>query len=122
MELDSFMKRSNDSRQAVLKASRSYYAHRAYYYDLLLQQKSTFSKAQKREVDFLKHAFSTNPTRPISQVLDVACGSGRHLFELTRMGYQCTGLDFTPERILIAKKRANAKVCQSNCCMVMPLG
>lgn len=100
------MKRSNDTRETVLKASRSYYAHRAYYYDLLLQQQSTFSKTHRREVDFLKHAFSADASRPISQVLDVACGSGRHVFDLTRMGYKCTGLDFTPERIQIAKKSA----------------
>jgi SAM-dependent methyltransferase len=93
-------------RETVLKASRAYYAHRAYYEDLLVQRQRRFAEATKRELDFLEHAFSAHGTRPIREVLDVACGSGRHVFGLAKRGYECTGLDYTPERIQIAKERA----------------
>jgi SAM-dependent methyltransferase len=60
----------------------------------------------KRELDFLEHVFRTHATRPIKNVLDVACGNGRHVFGLARRGYKCTGIDYTPERVQIAKNRA----------------
>jgi SAM-dependent methyltransferase len=100
------MKRLKNSRETVLKASRAYYAHRAYYEDLLVQRQRRFAEANKRELNFLKHAFNANATRPVKKVLDVACGSGRHVFGLAKLGYECTGLDYTPERIQIATKRA----------------
>jgi SAM-dependent methyltransferase len=100
------MDRSESTRETVLKASRAYYAHRAYYEDLLVQGQRSLAEANKRELNFLEHAFRANATRPIKRVLDVACGSGRHVFGLAKRGYDCTGLDYTPERIKIAKERA----------------
>ena len=96
----------NSTRETVLKASRAYYAHRACYEDLLVQRQRRFTEANKRELNFLERAFSANATCPIKKVLDIACGSGRHVFGLAKLGYECTGLDYTPERIQIAKERA----------------
>jgi SAM-dependent methyltransferase len=100
------MKRLKNPREAVLKASRAYYAHRAYYEDLLVQRQRRFAELNKRELNFLVYTFSAQATRPIKKVLDVACGSGRHVFGLAKLGYECTGLDYTPERIQIAEERA----------------
>ena len=100
------MKQLKDTRETALKASRAYYAHRAYYEDLLAQRQRRYAKTNKREIDFLEHAFSAYPTRQIRDVLDVACGSGRHIFGLAKLGYECTGMDYTPERIQVAKERA----------------
>jgi len=100
------MKSLKNTRETVLKASRSYYAHRAYYEDLLIQRQRRFADANERELNFLKHVFKADATRPIKKVLDVACGSGRHVLGLAKLGYECTGLDYTPERIQIAKERA----------------
>jgi len=100
------MGRLKNARETVLKASRDYYAHRAYYEDLLVQRQRRFAETTKRELNFLEHAFRAHATRPIKDVLDVACGSGRHLFGLAKRGYKCTGLDYTPERVQIAKDRA----------------
>jgi SAM-dependent methyltransferase len=100
------MKRLKDTRETVLEASRAYYAHRADYEDLLVQRQRRFVEANKRELNFLQHAFSAHATRPIKQVLDVACGSGRHVIRLAKLGYECTGLDYTPQRIQVAKERA----------------
>jgi 2-polyprenyl-3-methyl-5-hydroxy-6-metoxy-1,4-benzoquinol methylase len=100
------MKRLRNSREEVLEASRAYYAHRAYYEDFLVQRLRRFAEANKRELDFIEHVFNTHANRPIKKVLDIACGSGRHVFGLAKLGYECTGIDYTPERIQIAKERA----------------
>jgi SAM-dependent methyltransferase len=99
------MVRNKHSRNAVLKASRSYYAHRAHYQDLLDQGANTRARI-KRELDFLESIFQVHTTHQVKDVLDVACGNGRHIIGLARRGYNCTGLDYTPERIQVAKARA----------------
>jgi SAM-dependent methyltransferase len=99
------MGREKNTRETVLEASRAYYSHLAYYEDLLAQRASARANT-KRELDFLEFAFSAHATRRISEVLDVACGNGRHIVELAHRGYRCTGLDYTPERVHIAKAGA----------------
>lgn len=44
--------------------------------------------------------------RPGARVLDVACGSGRLLAELTRRGFEAVGLDIAPEMIDLARAAA----------------
>ncbi len=100
------MVHTKTDREAVLKASRSYYSHRAYYGDLLSQHSSRIIETTKHELDFLEHAFQSNSSRPVHDVLDVACGGGRHIVGLTHRGYKCTGQDYTKERVEIAKVRA----------------
>jgi SAM-dependent methyltransferase len=100
------MVRVKDARQTVLQASRAYYAHRAYYEDLLFQRQRHAVETTKRELNFLEHAFRADATRQIKEVLDIACGNGRHVFGLASRGYTCTGLDYTPERVKLAKDRA----------------
>jgi len=100
------MGKPGNARESVLKASRAYYAHRAYYEDLLAQRQRRSVETVKRELNFLEHAFRADATRPIKEVLDVACGNGSHIIGLASRGYKCTGLDYTPERIQIAKDRA----------------
>jgi SAM-dependent methyltransferase len=91
------------TKETVLKASRAYYAHLAYYEDLWAQRSRRLTKATKRELDFIESAFHVHATHQVRDVLDVACGNGRHIIGLAHRGYQCTGLDFTPERVEIAK-------------------
>ena len=100
------MGKAKNVRETALKASRAYYSHRAYYEDLLFQRQRRLVETTKRELNFLENAFRADATRPIREVLDVACGNGRHVFGLARRGYKCTGLDYTPERVQIAKDRA----------------
>lgn len=38
-----------------------------------------------------------------SQVLDVACGAGRHMQFFKNLGHQCTGIDRSPEALALAK-------------------
>lgn len=95
-----------DNREVVLKASRKYYAHRAYYADLLSQRLPQAAKTLKRELDFLQQAFEIHSTHRVRDVLDVACGGGRHVVGLAHQGYRCVGQDYTSERVEIAKARA----------------
>ena len=66
------MDRLADARETVLKVSRSYYAHLGYYEEHTRAENTT-----KRELDFLEFAFRTHATHKVTDVLDVACGSGR---------------------------------------------
>jgi SAM-dependent methyltransferase len=99
------MGKPRNTRETVLEASRAHYAHQAYYDSLLIQRRGRISKYTKRELEFIEHVFHgfAPATRPIKHVLDVACGNGRHIIGLASLGYQCTGLDYTAERVQIAK-------------------
>ena len=92
-------------RKAVLNHSRRYYARRAHYYDLIAQR-TRVDKGTERELDFVESAFKTHSARPVKKVLDVACGGGRHIVGLAKRGYECTGYDFTAERVTAARARA----------------
>jgi len=95
-----------NTKETVLKASRAYYTHMAYYEDLLAQRSRRAAEATRHELDFLEFAFHAHATHQVRDVLDVACGNGRHVVGLAHRGYQCIGLDFTPERVEIAEARA----------------
>jgi SAM-dependent methyltransferase len=99
------MNQNENARETVLKASRAYYSHLAYYEDLLAQRPSARAKT-RREIEFLEFAFRAHATHRVRDVLDVACGNGRHIVGLAHRGYQCTGQDYTAERVQIAKVRA----------------
>lgn len=99
------MRSSRADRQAVEKASRSYYANRASYLDLYSERQRRDPRTRK-ELDFLERAFRTHAQRPVHRVLDVACGGGRHVVGLARRGYECVGQDFTPDRVEATQRRA----------------
>jgi SAM-dependent methyltransferase len=98
--------RSKEKRGTAQKASRAYYSHLAYYMDLLAQRERKGDKGKKLELDFLEAAFRANAAHPVKEVLDVACGNGPHVVGLAQRGYRCTGRDFTPERVQMARARA----------------
>ncbi|HVP17283.1 MAG TPA: class I SAM-dependent methyltransferase, partial [candidate division Zixibacteria bacterium] len=88
------------ARKIVQKASRSYYAHLGDY------EECTYAEdTNKRELDFLEFAFRMHAIHKVRSVLDIACGSGRHILGLARRGYECVGQDYTPEQVQIAKAR-----------------
>jgi hypothetical protein len=62
------MGRRRDARETVLKASRDYYAHRAYYEDLLVQRQRQSVEATKRELNFLEHAFRADVTCSVHHI------------------------------------------------------
>ena len=54
----------------------------------------------QRQIDFLK-----GQLKPDGCVLDVACGTGRHLIALAEAGYCMVGLDVSARLLKIAKQR-----------------
>lgn len=70
--------------------------------------KEIFTQGTLQEVDFIEKeiAFDKN-----TQILDVGCGTGRHLVELAKRGYKVTGFDFSADQLKAAQKKADdAKV------------
>lgn len=57
------------------------------YYDIGYRWRSV------EECDVLEAAFARYAQRPVRRLLDIGCGSGRHLLELARRGYQGVGCD-----------------------------
>src|SRR5262245_54615060 len=53
------------------------------------------------EADFLERVLRLEPGQ---KVLDIPCGFGRHCLELSKRGYQMTGVDGSAEMIDLAKK------------------
>src|SRR2546428_1032061 len=93
------------SRREAVHDSKQYYSQRAEYYGLLSQRRPV-DKDTRRELAVLEFAFRKKAARRVSRVLDVACGGGRHIVGLALRGYQCTGQDFTPERVDMTRNRA----------------
>ena len=77
----------------------------AQYYDLLYQDKDYIG-----EVRFVTRLLSRYLDKPAEQteIIDLACGTGRHAQELRRMGYSVEGADLSADMIAIASQSANA--------------
>ncbi len=58
------------------------------------------------EVDFLEAAMALPAG---GEVLDVACGYGRHAIGLARRGYRVTGVDFNPHYLAAAAGRRDRR-------------
>jgi SAM-dependent methyltransferase len=67
------------------------------YYNLLYKDKDYAGEARYVDALIQKHA-------PGAQsILDLGCGTGRHDFELDKLGYVMTGVDISEEMIAIAR-------------------
>jgi 2-polyprenyl-3-methyl-5-hydroxy-6-metoxy-1,4-benzoquinol methylase len=93
---------STDRWREASKISERFYSDRAKYYDLLIR-KTSEDKQTQTHADFLEYAFRRHSALPVHRILDVACGGGRHVVELARRGYDCTGYDISHNRIQAAK-------------------
>jgi SAM-dependent methyltransferase len=54
----------------------------------------------ERQIELLKKALKAD-----GLILDLACGTGRHLIELSKVGYDVVGLDVSSNLLKIAKNR-----------------
>ncbi len=59
----------------------------------------------KAWADYIETVFAHHGANPVS-VLDLACGTGNMTLELSRRGYQMTGIDHSEEMLAIARKKA----------------
>jgi SAM-dependent methyltransferase len=64
------------------------------------------NKDYRSEVDQLDGVF--RQYGPVSSVLDLGCGTARHLFLLAQAGYQVAGVDRSPDMVAQARKRLDA--------------
>ena len=63
----------------------------------------SFVKGTVGECDFIEKELGYNKDL---KILDVGCGTGRHAIELTKRGYQLTGIDLSQSQIARAKEKA----------------
>ena len=66
-------------------------------------EQESFVQGTKGECDFLEQELSYNKSL---KILDVGCGTGRHAIELTRRGYQVTGIDLSESMLHKAREKA----------------
>jgi len=69
------------------------------YYHILYKNRD-YSEAEF----FLDNLVNHLTPKPNANMLDLACGKGRHSYYLANKGFQVTGLDLSPESIEHAKK------------------
>ncbi|MDD4956017.1 MAG: class I SAM-dependent methyltransferase [Candidatus Omnitrophica bacterium] len=71
------------------------YAHK---YD-----KECFVQGTVGECDFIEQEISRDKSL---KIIDIGCGTGRHAIELTKRGYNVTGVDLSEDQIKRAKEKA----------------
>jgi len=75
------------------------------YYDLLYKDRD------QEEADvFVKNLINFLHPTPNSNMLDIACGKGRHAISLNKMGYNVAGFDLSRNSIAFAKKHENSSL------------
>jgi len=72
-------------------------------------EQESFVQGTKGECDFLEQEFNFDKSL---KILDVGCGTGRHAIELTRRGYQVTGIDLSESMIQKAREKAREEGLQ----------
>ncbi len=70
-------------------------------YDSMYQDKS-----YSAECDLIDEAVKRFARRRPLKLLDIGCGTGGHAFELSRRGYQVTGVDLSSEMLAAAQAKA----------------
>lgn len=80
------------------------------WYELLFQNyglkydNESFTRGTSGECDFIESEIGFNKQL---RLLDIGCGTGRHTIELTRRGYQVTGIDYSESMLGRAMQKAS---------------
>jgi len=80
------------------------------WYELLFQNyglkydNESFTRGTSGECDFIESEIRFNKQL---RLLDIGCGTGRHTIELTRRGYQVTGIDYSESMLKRAREKAS---------------
>ncbi len=69
--------------------------------------KEVFTQGTIGECDFIEKEISYDKS---VRILDIGCGTGRHAVELSKRGYQITGVDLSTSQL----KRAREKTEEQN--------
>ena len=65
----------------------------------------SFTHGTIGECDFIEKELASNKSL---KILDVGCGTGRHAIELTKRGYNVTGIDLSESQLKRAREKAQA--------------
>lgn len=65
--------------------------------------KESFTQGTIGECDFIEQELNYNKSL---KILDVGCGTGRHTIELTKRGYNVTGVDLSDSQLSVAREKA----------------
>lgn len=81
----------------------------AYYYDMFYGDKDYAYEAEiiKSLIDRYRGNIK------VSKILNLGCGTGKHDFELCKLGYQTNGIDLSSEMIEIANRMKQNSCCDS---------
>ena len=69
------------------------------YYDL------AFGPVRAERLDLYELLFCQNASRPVRDVLELGCGTGRWLIALGKRGYRMTGVDFDHAALALAREK-----------------
>ncbi|GAB4308467.1 MAG: hypothetical protein Kow0019_04980 [Methanobacteriaceae archaeon] len=69
-------------------------------------EKEEFTQGTNGEVDFIEKEINFNKS---IKILDIGCGTGRHAIELSRRGYDVTGVDLSESMLDKARENADKK-------------
>lgn len=84
----------------MAKKPENYYDKIVHLYDLMYSDKTGFDhKAQVKWVDDWRKKLELPKT-----VLDLACGTGKHLHFFDQLAYECTGIDASDGLLKIARR------------------
>lgn len=72
----------------------------SHYYDLFYK-----TKAYSRECAMLEELFKKYAGSKPKTILDLGCGTGSHIAELAKRGYEVTGIDRSREMLAVARKK-----------------
>ncbi len=79
----------------------SYVGKHAQYYDTIYAEKLYAQEAAVVDACLQKHA-----SGKITRLLELACGTGRHAFELEKLGYQIMATDYSKDLLALAERNA----------------
>jgi SAM-dependent methyltransferase len=98
-------RRSHSSHRGTQKDKNagmsSYVGRHAELYDLFYAD-----KPYAKEAAFIHSCFKKLALFPPREILELACGTGRHAFELEKHGYQITATDYSEDMLRVAQRSA----------------
>jgi SAM-dependent methyltransferase len=86
----------------------SYIGRHAELYDIFYSEKE-----YKKETAFVHRCLQQYSIKPTGKILELACGTGNHAFELEKFGYNIIAIDYSKDMLSCAKQKAiqlNSKI------------
>lgn len=75
------------------------------YYDIV------FTAGWQEELAFLEHCFADHTDLQVRRVLEPACGTGRLIWRLAKLGYEVAGVDLNPHAVRYCNRRLQRHGC-----------